>query len=295
MATTIKESFRQYAANLNITNRQTTKVANCKNNMVAKLGAELTLHDEKARVIGSWDRDTLTRYLSEGDVDVMVVLHFSKNEGWNNADGTVRALSRFKAILDKAYPDTPCRVDRNCVTMKLSDFRLDVVPAFRFKDGSYKIPDTHQKRWISTNPVAFADVITRVNKTLDGTFVPLIKMVKGWNREVGWPIKSFHLECILYNHYRSYTRSYTYSSTLKVFLEHLPTYLNSPCYDPATGERVDQYLDNGAVPSDRAKAISKAQKAAALAIEAYGDEAKYPRVAIQEWKALLGEFFPAYG
>ena len=295
MATTIKESFRQYARNLNITDRQSAIVSTCKNNMVAKIEAELFLHGEKARVIGSWDRDTLTRYLSEGDVDVMVVLHFEKNQGWDTADGTIRSLARFKAILDKAYPSTPCQVDRNCVTMKLSQFRLDVVPSFRHVDGSYRIPDTHQRRWVKTNPIAFAAAITSVNKTLGGTFVPLIKMVKGWNRHVGWPIRSFHLECMLYNHYRTYTQAFTYSSTLNAFFSKLPTYLRNASFDPITGERVDGYLDNAALVSDRSKAISKAMKAADLALEAYGDEERYPYVAIGEWKALLGEFFPAHG
>lgn len=295
MATTIKESFRQYASNLNITNRQSTVVTNCKNNVVRVLGAKLTLHDEKARVIGSWDRDTLTRYLTEGDVDLMVVLHHGENKGWDSADGTVNALRRFKAILDEAYPKTPCRVDRSCVTMKLSEFRLDVVPAFKFTDGTYRIPDTYQKRWVSTDPIKFASAITAVNKNMGGSFVPLIKMVKGWNRNVGWPIRSFHLECMLYNHYWNYTQSYTYNSTLNVFFSKLPGYLRTASYDPITGERVDTYLDNDALVTDRSKAIAKAEKAAKLATEAIGDEDKYPIVAIGEWKDLFGEFFPAYG
>ena len=74
MAITIKESFKEFASNVNITDRQETVVANCKNNVVAKIKAKLSLHPEEARVIGSWDRDTLVRYLSEGDVDVMIVL-----------------------------------------------------------------------------------------------------------------------------------------------------------------------------------------------------------------------------
>jgi hypothetical protein len=295
MATTIAASFRGYATNLNITDRQATTVANCKNNMVTKIGAELSLHDQKARVIGSYDRDTLTRYLSEGDVDVMVVLHYGDNKGWDTADGTVSALARFKKILDAAYPKTPCRVDRNCVTMKLSEFRLDVVPAFYFNDGSYSIPDTHQRRWIKTNPVAFASGITRINKNMDGDFVPLIKMVKGWNREVGWPIRSFHLECLLYKHYTDYTQSYSYNSMINVFFQNLPGYLRNAAHDPITGERVDGYLDNAAATTARQVAVAKATRAAAQAKEAYEDESKYLSVAISEWKALFGEFFPAYG
>ncbi len=296
MATTIKSAFREFATNLNITDRQTSIVTNCKNNMVAKLGSELKLHpDEKARVIGSWDRDTLTRYLAEGDVDVMVILHYGENKAWDSDDGASKALGRFKKILDAAYPKTPCRVDQHCVTMKLSQFRLDVVPAFRFNDGSYSIPDTHAGRWIQTHPIAFANSITKINNNMDGTFVPLIKMVKVWNREVGWPIKSFHLECMIHEHYRNYVQSYAYSSTLKVFLESLPSYLAAHCFDPITGERVDAYLDGGGFITHRAHAIARAKAAAAAAKEAYGDEQLFPSVAIEEWKALLGEFFPAYG
>lgn len=295
MATTIKSAFREFATNLNITDRQTTIVTNCKNNMVAKLGAELKLHEEKARVIGSWDRDTLTRYLSEGDVDVMVILHYGEHKGWDSGDGASKALARFKKILDAAYPKTPCSVDQHCVTMKLTQFRLDVVPAFRFDDGSYSIPDTHAGRWVKTNPVAFANSITKVNKNMDGTFVPLIKMVKGWNRRSGWPIKSFHLECMLYNHCRIYTQGYTYSSTLRVFLEALPGYLASQCFDPITGERVDTYLDGGGFITNRVRAITKANAAAAAAVQAHDGEKWFERTAIGEWKALLGDFFPSYG
>lgn len=296
MATTIKEAFRQYGSNLNITDRQTTAVVNCKNNVVKVLGAKLNLHPDKARVIGSWDRDTLTRRLSEGDVDVMVILHYDKHMDWYTADGTAAALRRFKTILDDAYPKTPCSIDRSCVTMKLKEFRLDVVPAFKMNDGTYRIPDTYQKRWLATDPIKFAGAITNVNKSMDGTFVPLIKMVKGWNREVGWPIRSFHLECMLYNHYRTYTQSYTYNSTLDVFFSKLPGYLENASYDPVTGERVDTYLDNAALITERSRAIIKAKKAAERAAEAHADEDKYGApVTIPEWKVLFGEFFPSYG
>src|SRR6266852_1801852 len=100
MATTIKESFKQFATNINITDRQTKAVTNCKTNVIAKIKAKLQLHTDEARVIGSWDRDTLTRYLSEGDADVMVVLHYGSNKQWDTPEGTSQALQRFKNILE---------------------------------------------------------------------------------------------------------------------------------------------------------------------------------------------------
>lgn len=298
MATTVKQAFNEYKTNLEITDRQTSLLATTRSNVVAALAAKLSLHPEISKVIGFYDRYTLTRYLKEGDIDLMVILHYGDNKAWDNNEGATRALDRFKSILDLAYPNTPTRRDRNCITMKFSEFRLDVVPAFMVSatpTDYYKIPDSIRQYWVPTDPIEFAKKLTAVNTNMDGTFVPLIKMVKGWNRNVGWPIRSFHLECLMYGHYQSYAQGYTYSSTLKRFFESLPGYLSHACFDPVRGDQVDSYLDNYATKTRRQIAIEKAQLAAANAREAYNDEEKYPSIAIGEWKALFGEFFPSYG
>lgn len=295
MVTEIETAFKEFSSNLEISDKQESLVSDRRANVEEALEAELTLHSsEKPKVTGSWDRNTLTRYLSEGDVDVMVIMHYAENKGWDNAEGTIKCLDRFKAILDEAYPDTDKWRDRNCISMQFSEFRLDVVPAFRFTEGYYKIPDTVRKLWVPTNPFTFAEKITEVNKAMGGTYVPLIKMVKGWNREVGWPIRSFHLECMMYHRYKTYTQGYTYSSMVKVFFENLAYYLSNPCYDPVMNDQVDTYLDNNASKTKRTIAIEKAKKAAAAAKEAFEDQEKYPSVALSEWKALMGEFFPTY-
>jgi hypothetical protein len=300
VATTINQAFSEYRTNLEIKDRQVSLVSTRRNNAVAAIAKKLSLYpNTPSKLIGSYDRHTLTRYLSEGDVDVMVILHYGNNEGWDNADGTIKALDHFKSILDAAFPNTYKRRDRNCISMQYSEFRLDMVPAFSVNVGGYvshyKIPDSIRRQWVRTNPFTFAEKITQVNSDMGKSFVPLIKMVKGWNREVGGPISSFHLECMMYNRYSSYTQGYTYPSMLKVFFENLPGYLSQPVYDPVMGDRVDTYLDNSALKTKRQIAIEKAQSASAAATEAFEDQERYPAVAIDEWKALLGEFFPSYG
>jgi hypothetical protein len=130
---------------------------------------------------------------------------------------------------------------------------------------------------------------------MDGAFVPLLKMIKGWNREFSKPLRSFHLECIMVNHYKNYTESYTYNSMVNVFFSKLPGYLSSEAYDPITEDRVDLYLDNSSLNNSKEEFVNRAIKAAKLAEEAFKDSDKYPSVAIDEWKKLFGEFFPAYG
>lgn len=225
----------------------------------------------------------------------MVVLHYGNNKEWDDKAGVEKSLNRFKTILQDAYTDTPCSIDRHCVTMKLSQFRLDVIPAFRFDAGYYKIPDTYRGQWLKTDPLAFAAEITRINKNMGGDFVPLIKMIKGWNREQTKPLRGFHLECIMVRHYQAYAQSYTYDSMVKVFFANLATYINEASYDPVTNDRVDLYMDNNSLGYNRAQSVKRAEKASELAQEAFNDGQKYPSVAIKEWKELLGEFFPAYG
>jgi hypothetical protein len=295
MATTITAGFTEFKRNLEITDRQTALVSTRRTNVVDAIDKQLWLHTERSKVIGSWDRDTLTRYLSEGDEDVMVILDYSKHSDWDTSDGTIKVLDRFKAILDTAYPSTTKRRDRNCISMSFSEFRLDVVPAFKSNTGDYKIPDSIRKQWVYTNPIKFAEKITGVNKVMGGCFVPLIKMVKGWNRDVGWPIRSFHLECLLHYYFSSWTTCYTYPFMLKSFFGALPGYLAGACYDPVSSDRVDTYLDNAAATTRRQIAKEKARAAASASQEAYDDQEKYPSVAYKEWKALMGEFFPAYG
>ena len=295
MATTIQQAFGEFLSNLEITDRQEALVSQRRRGTVAALARELTLHPEESKLIGSYDRHTLIRYLYEGDVDVMVILHYGENKLWDNPAGTTGVLDRFKAILDSALPNTDKRRDRNCISIKFSEFKLDVVPAFKRDGGYYVIPDSVRRAWIPTNPPGFAERITQVNRQMDGTLVPLIKMVKAWNRAVGWPIRSFHLECMMHAHFQTCAQRTPYPSMLCVFLGGLPRYLAGSCFDPVTGDRVDTYLDNSARESDRQIAIQKASSAALAAKEALGDQDKYPSVAIDEWKRLMGEFFPAYG
>jgi hypothetical protein len=295
VAKTVKTAFDEYKANLNLTSRQETLVSERRANVVRALKKELSLHSEESKVIGSWDRSTITRYLSEGDVDVMVILHYGQHKDWDNADGTIKSLDKFRSILVDAYPSTTIRRDRNCVTMGFSEFRLDVVPAFKHEDGYYRIPDSIRKLWVKTDPFKFAEGVTSINKSMEATFVPLIKMIKGWNRDVDWPIRSFHLECIMHNRYQGYTKGYTYSSMVKLFLEALPGYLRASCYDPIMGDRVDTYMDNAAAKPRRTIAIEKAEAAAKAAKAAFDLEESDQPESIRKWKALLGEFFPSYG
>lgn len=296
MAKTIISSFSEFASRVNITDRQEQVVSTCRSNVVQKLASELDLYpDQPSRLIGSYDRDTLPRYLSSGDVDVMVVLHYGKNLGWHTTDGTLQVLQKFRKILSTAYTQTPCGIDRNCVTLKLSQFRLDVVPAFINPDGSYLIPDSYRKSWLSTQPTDFSNLVTAINKNLAGRFVPFVKMIKAWNNQNEVRIRSFHLETILANTFAPHTGTFPYSDLTKYFFDRLPDRLSGSTIDPTSQDRLDEYLDNNALSTRRQILVARAKRASQLATTATNYGEYYEKSAIETWKQLFQEFFPAYG
>lgn len=295
MATTVKGAFIGYKTNLEITDPQENLISGRRKAVVAALAMSLTLHAEESKLIGSYDRHTMTRYLREGDVDVMVILNYGKHKSWYDNNDAVGCLDTYKRILDKAFPNITTRRDRNCITMQYDEFRLDVVPAYKEKSGYYQIPDTIQSKFLDTNPFKFAEKVTAVNTTMAGDYVPLIKMIKGWNREVGWPISSFHLECMMLKRYSEYKQTFTYWTMVRTFFSVLPDLLAANCYDPIKGERVDKYLDVGSTRT-RQSAIQKAKTAKTKSQRAVElQEAGKERAAVEEWKGLLGNFFPSYG
>ena len=85
--------------------------------------------------------------LKEADVDIFVVLdpqYYSSDQ-----NGPANLLDRVKRVLKKSYAETT-DISRNgqAVTIKFSDFCVDVVPAFYRTGGGYLIPDSVLKRWI---------------------------------------------------------------------------------------------------------------------------------------------------
>lgn len=311
MAKSLEAAFSEFKSRLEITDWQAALVSQRRANVGKVLSAKLTLAPSAApQVIGSWDRHTLIAPLKTADVDLLVPLDRREHGGWFDGVGTAKVLDRFKAILSEAYPETPMHRDRNCISMDFAQFRLDVVPAFLARrpigNRSYfKIPDAVRKRWVSTDPARFAQAVTDINKRMNGTFVPLVKMAKGWNRTVGWPIRSIHLEAMLYYHFTGIDgwferldatlRGFSYPWMLKSFFSELPRYLGLSCIDPAAGDRLDTYLDNEAKKTRRKLAIEKARAAKVAARQAYADRKKNPVEAIDEWRVLMGEVFPTYG
>jgi hypothetical protein len=246
---------------------------------------------------GSYSRYTKTKPLK--DVDVMFVL--GDKEKWRRDKPPIETLQAFELCLKKKYAEEgQVAVGRRSVTAEFEKIyypedhdgkilSIDAVPALERGYGDYEIPDKVTGTWIKTNPDKHKEQATAKNKELDGRWVPLVKMAKGWNRANKKPIKPSFLVEVMAEELVQAPFS-TYPDEVRNFFAAMeanvgrtwpdPAGLGPPVSDQMTPERI----------TEAKKALQEAQRKLTLARRA--EEMGRQGEALQIWREVLGDYFP---
>lgn len=287
MAKTILESFKKLKANLEITGLQHSTVSTRQQNVRKVVENELDVLD--SFLTGSYSRHTMIAPLSEADIDIFVIL----NPSYYEEDGQANLLDRVKRVLLKTYTKTP-KISRNgqAVTITFTDFIVDVVPAFYRNGGGFLIPNSIKKEWISTNPKTHVEIISNENDKHDGNLIPLVKMIKGWNKNINHAFVSFYLELLAITIFTKVTIS-DYPSGMRYFFEKGGEAIKYNVKDPVEYGGQINGLD---IVSTAKEAVSRFETAynrakKAEEYERNGDTES----AIGEWKKIFSNYFPSYG
>lgn len=240
MATSISGAFEELKTNLEITGLQTSTVSTRQQNVRDAVEKDFTLAE--SFLIGSYKRHTMITPLTEADIDVFVVLN--DNPHWDTYQHSPNQLLQdIKTTLKKTYPKTPSiKPDGPAVTITFNDFVVDVVPAFIHDHGGYLIPD--QGQWLRTDPKIHTEIVSSTNDGNGGDLVPLIKMIKQWNRHHDNKFRNFYLELLT-------TEAFTFGSIdtweqgFANFISHAVDNISGGIGDPAGFEGRVRQFDTG--------------------------------------------------
>lgn len=288
MPMTAAASFQRFRSNLEITSLQQSTVAARQNNVRDAVARRMNVLS--SFVTGSYKRHTMISPLKEADIDLFVIL----DPSYYSVEGYVSILDRVRSVLLETYSQSP-RISRNgqAVSITFTDFVVDVVPAFHRTGGGYLIPSSTQQRWISTNPTTHESYVTQANQSHSGDLVPLVKMIKAWNRNINRAFRSFYLELLVVHSLNAMTISNDWSGCRHVFGSGAQL-IRSRLADPAG-------LDALGVPglagvSNVTDGVSRFETAYNRCLKAE-QLAKAGRTsdAITEWRKVFGDSFPAYG
>lgn len=142
-------------------------------------------------VFGSYSRGTiLPRSMdTQSDVDYMVVFK----------DGSLRPqayLDRLRRFSEQRYARSEIAQANPTIALELDHIRFELVPATRDWFDNIRIPAkaSSYQDWIDTNPNGFNERLTSANQA-NGNFIkPLVRLIKYWNANAGYPFESYDLE-----------------------------------------------------------------------------------------------------
>ncbi|MBB4259710.1 MULTISPECIES: CBASS oligonucleotide cyclase [unclassified Bradyrhizobium] len=292
MPYTIPESFAKLRSNLEITFDQALTVSTRQNGVRETVNAGMKVIDDF--LTGSYMRSTMISPLKEADVDIFIVLDPYYFNHYNNQNGGPAALLDYtKRLLLKTYTSTP-DISRNgqAVSIRFADFVVDVVVGFNRTGGGYIIANSMNNSWLSTNPKRHVEISSETNKAHNGQFIPIIKMIKSWNKAHGSFFRSFHIEVLALEIFRG-IRIDDFPSGVRFFFDKARSAVRTQNKDPAGyGDDIGRYITQGTVDD----ATRRFESAYAVAVNAEmmanrGDV----RGAVENWRKLMPYHFPAYG
>lgn len=244
---------------------------------------------------GSYDRHTKTKPLK--DVDIFFCLG-DTDQHWRQKP-VYDVLVAFESCLSDEFGTSSVELGRRCVTVEFEKtnptaddegkvLSNDAVPAIEY-DGYYEIPDRILGEWIKTNPEVHATKATAKNGELSGKWIPLVKMLKRWNRSAGKPISpSFLVEIMALELVDApFT---TYPSEVRRFFAAAHDGVGREWGDPAGyGPPVSDQMTADKVAAARS-ALRAAETSAAHAVrlEQQGKNGE----ALALWSEIMGKYFP---
>jgi hypothetical protein len=246
---------------------------------------------------GSYRRHTKTKPLK--DVDVFFVL--GDKEKWRRSKPPIDMLTAFEDCLKKSYTDAgQTEICRRAVTVIFEKnyypedhegkvLSIDAVPAFEAGTDVFEIPDKVTGTWIKSNPKKHQEQATAKNAEMSGHWVPLVKMIKGWNRANGKPIKpSFLIEVMAEELVEAPFSSYP--NEVRNAFAAMEANLDRSWPDPAgLGPPVSDQMTASLIATAKS-ALQEAQRKAALAARA--EQTGRQGDALHLWREILGDYFP---
>lgn len=244
---------------------------------------------------GSYARHTKTKPLK--DVDIFFCLG-EKDRHWRNKHPN-DVLAAFEACLAKKYGHDSVERGRRCVTVEFDKqnptadkegkvLSNDAVPAYEL-DDCYEIPDRDLGKWIKTDPDTHKEKSTAKNKDCGGKWVPLVKMLKRWNRSADKPISpSFLIEVMAldlvdppFTKYPSEVRRF-FAAAQDGIMRDWP---DPAGYGPPVSDQMTPDKRRKAAEALRAAEVKAAR---AVHLEQQGKTGE----ALALWREIMGKYFP---
>jgi len=287
MPYTVPVSFDIFFENINLSGDH-REIANSRRERL------ISLLEKEFTIIESFSSGSIPRYTAVrgyADLDIIVVLHYAKHIK------DKKPSQVLKDIRD-CLGDYKTNVRRNgqAVTMYYNTWpNVDIVPVAQVTNNNgsidhYEVPDMNSETWISSRPKKHSETLNKKNVECGDIFKKIIKMIKWWNHQHSSLLQSYHIEVMAINIFQGMLSDYPWQ-IYQYFDKAVGLVGSSLWYELSY---VDSYLDSG----QRLTVLDRLKAARDKSIDAWYftyNERNEHEEAINLWRQIFGDKFPAYG
>lgn len=156
--------------------------------------------NEHLIIVGSIGRGTAVPGTS--DLDVLFDLPEDVFHTFDSykSNGQSALLQKVKEAVKERYPKTDVRGDGQAVVISFEskNSTVDLVPAFRQTDGSFKYPDSHNGgSWKTTNPIPEQEACTTLFAQTDNAALHICNALRIWKNNVGFHFKGLLIDTLV--------------------------------------------------------------------------------------------------
>lgn len=240
-------------------------------------------------IVGSYGRGTACK--AQTDIDMLFMLPVAD---WGRVSALAgnkqsQLLREVKDTLISTFPRTDLRADGQVVLAPFESYDVEVIPAFRLKDGTFLTPNTaNNGSWRVSNPYAEYGHLHAADLASDGKATHLTMMAKAWKRQCNVELKSTSIEVLAsifastWPNRKQPLSLYWYDWMVRDFFAFLLRYVNGWTQIVGTQEKIQ--LGNGW--------MSKVQTAHQRSLKACECEhADQGFSASLEWQKIFGNQF----
>lgn len=195
---TVNSYLMELASALVLSPDEKESIETSLSNLRKKIDAHFTDGIDHHFKFGSSTRGTILPRKADPNSDIDYMIVFNTDD---KAYEPQTYLNKLKTFIETKYTRSEIFQDHPTIVLELTNIKFELVPAkCNFLTG-YQIParNSDWNKWMHTDPKGFDSILTEANKRSNSEIKRLIRLIKYWNAQKGYPFASFELETQIAN------------------------------------------------------------------------------------------------
>ena len=187
----VKAGFEILSKNIELSLVEYTTVSKCQADIQAYLGQYISTFTTE--LPGAFSRNAMVSPLKGSVIDLLVLFNEKHRSEFLPGD----LLGKLHVTLLAKYPGTKLDEISESVYVPVKGFMFRVQPGFLTDKSYYLVPAPGWNDWVEYDAIGYKNQLSMANVKHGGKLLPVIRMLKTWNRLSGKAFDGYFLELIV--------------------------------------------------------------------------------------------------